>query len=215
MPPMPDTDTTTARTVIEITPPALEQILELRSAEEHPDDLGLGLRIAGVSPNGFAYETAFLPLGEFTDDDVVEEHGALRVGIPQGSVGSLQGAVLDLSGDAAAPGLVIRNPNPPTPGLDEGGIPDLDPDSPIDERVAIVLDRQINPAIAAHGGYAELAGVDGTTVYLRLGGGCQGCGLAALTLRQGIEAALRQAIPEIGDIVDATDHASGTNPFYQ
>jgi len=83
------------------------------------------------------------------------------------------------------------------------------------ERVAHVIDHQVNPAIAAHGGAARLAGVEGTDVYLQLLGGCQGCGLAAVTLRQGIERILRNAIPEMGRIVDVTDHQAGTNPYYE
>jgi Fe/S biogenesis protein NfuA len=78
-----------------------------------------------------------------------------------------------------------------------------------------VLRDQINPAIAMHGGWAELVEVDGTTAYLRLGGGCQGCGMAAMTLRHGIERAIRAAVPEIADIIDVTDHASGANPYYE
>jgi len=83
------------------------------------------------------------------------------------------------------------------------------------ERVAHVIDHQVNPAIAAHGGAARLAGVEDNDVYLQLLGGCQGCGLAAVTLRQGIERILRAAIPELERIVDVTDHQAGTNPYYQ
>ena len=78
-----------------------------------------------------------------------------------------------------------------------------------------VLDRDVNPAIAAHGGHAELAGIEGRTAYLRLGGGCQGCGMASVTLGQGIEIAITEAVPEIVDVVDVTDHASGANPYFE
>ena len=125
-----DTPANVARSVIEITPTALEKILELRTAEANPDDLGLGLRVAGVTPNGFTYETAFLAIGDFGEADIVEDHGGLSVAIPPDSVDSLNGAVLDLSADPNEPGLVIRNPNPATPGLGTDAIPDLDPASP-------------------------------------------------------------------------------------
>ena len=82
------------------------------------------------------------------------------------------------------------------------------------EKVQIILDQQINPAIASHGGVAKLVNVEGNDIYLQLGGGCQGCGMAQVTLSQGIEASLREAIPEIGNIIDATDHASGDNPYF-
>jgi Fe/S biogenesis protein NfuA len=109
-------------------------------------------------------------------------------------------------------GLAINNPNSPLPkfGDGEGTLT-----GPLAERVATVLDHQINPAIASHGGFAELVGVEEDTVYLRLGGGCQGCGLAQVTLSQGIEVALKEAIPEVAQVIDVTDHSSGTDPYYQ
>jgi Fe/S biogenesis protein NfuA len=85
---------------------------------------------------------------------------------------------------------------------------------PVADRVARVLDESINPAIAAHGGHAELVSVDAGTAYLRLSGGCQGCGMATVTLTQGIRSALLQAVPEIGSVVDVTDHAAGTDPYF-
>jgi Fe/S biogenesis protein NfuA len=88
-------------------------------------------------------------------------------------------------------------------------------DTDLARRVMAVLDRDVNPAIASHGGHAELAAVEGATAYLRLGGGCQGCGMATVTLSQGIEVAITQAVPEIDSVVDVTDHASGTNPYFE
>ena len=78
-----------------------------------------------------------------------------------------------------------------------------------------MLEEQVNPSIAAHGGRADLVAVEDSSVYLRLSGGCQGCGMAKATLSQGIEVILREAIPEIANIVDVTDHADGTNPYYE
>jgi len=80
-------------------------------------------------------------------------------------------------------------------------------------RVADLFEAEINPAIARHGGFVELIDVEDGVVMLRMGGGCQGCGMADVTLRQGIEAALRQRVPEVAGIVDVTDHAAGTNPY--
>ncbi|MDH3425720.1 MAG: NifU family protein, partial [Acidimicrobiia bacterium] len=107
------------------------------------------------------------------------------------------------------------NPNSPSPPMAGG---DIDPESltgPVAERVKTILETQVNPAIASHGGMAELVAVEDDTVYLRLGGGCQGCGMATVTLSQGIEATLLQAVPEIKRIVDVTDHSSGQNPYYE
>jgi len=77
-----------------------------------------------------------------------------------------------------------------------------------------LLEREINPAVASHGGYVELIDVRKNNVYLRLGGGCQGCGAADVTLKQGIEKAIRELAPLVGEILDTTDHAAGRNPFY-
>ncbi len=77
-----------------------------------------------------------------------------------------------------------------------------------------LLDREINPAVAQHGGYVELIDVKKNNVFLRRGGGCQGCGAADVTLKQGIEKAIRQLVPRVGEILDTTDHAAGRNPYY-
>ncbi|HEY1252994.1 MAG TPA: NifU family protein [Thermoanaerobaculia bacterium] len=77
-----------------------------------------------------------------------------------------------------------------------------------------LLDREINPAVAAHGGWVELIDVKRNAVFLRLGGGCQGCGAADVTLKQGIEKAIRALAPSVGEILDTTDHAAGRNPYY-
>jgi Fe-S cluster biogenesis protein NfuA len=77
-----------------------------------------------------------------------------------------------------------------------------------------LLEREINPAVAQHGGWVELIDVQRNNVYIRLGGGCQGCGAADITLKQGIERAIRDLAPAVGEILDTTDHASGRNPYY-
>ena len=94
------------------------------------------------------------------------------------------------------------------------GVP-VDLSGDVAQRIVQVLDQQINPSIAAHGGRAELVAVEDDAVYLRLSGGCAGCGLAAVTLSQGIEVALRKSVPEITRVLDVTDHAAGTNPYYE
>ncbi len=85
----------------------------------------------------------------------------------------------------------------------------------IRKKVQQLLDREVNPALGMHGGWVELIDVRRNSVYLRLGGGCQGCGAADVTLRQGIERSIRETIPEVGEILDTTDHAAGRNPYYQ
>jgi Fe/S biogenesis protein NfuA len=88
-------------------------------------------------------------------------------------------------------------------------------DKEIREKVQKILDEMINPAVAGHGGWVDLLDVKENLVYLRLGGGCQGCGMVNVTLKQGIEATLREEIPEVAGVVDQTDHQGGNNPYYQ
>ena len=85
----------------------------------------------------------------------------------------------------------------------------------IRKKVQGLLEREINPALGMHGGWVELIDVRKNSVYLRLGGGCQGCGAADVTLKQGIEKSIREQIPEVGEVLDTTDHAAGRNPYYQ
>jgi Fe-S cluster biogenesis protein NfuA len=84
----------------------------------------------------------------------------------------------------------------------------------IRRRVQQVFDQRINPAVAAHGGFVQLIDVQGNTIFIQMGGGCQGCGMADVTLKQGIEVEIRSAVPEVGEILDTTDHAAGRNPYY-
>ncbi len=198
--------------VVTITDNALGKILELRQLEEL-DDLHLALRINGVGASGFLYETAFLRGTDVAESDHVELHGDLPIAIPESSLDNLRGSVLDLAGNGGGAGLVIRNPNTPeSPGLDLGE--DLELTGTPEEKVRQLLDQQINPAIAMHGGVAQLISVEGSTANLELGGGCQGCGLAAVTLRQGIEKAILETIPEINEVVDVTNHDMGENPYF-
>jgi len=91
----------------------------------------------------------------------------------------------------------------------------MPPESEIRKKVQGLLEREINPALGMHGGWVELIDVRKNSVYLKLGGGCQGCGAANMTLKMGIEKAIREQIPEVGEILDTTDHAAGRNPYYQ
>ena len=196
--------------VVEITDSALEQIQALRD-QESIADLHLGLRIAGVGANGFIYETAFLRPEDVAAEDHLEHHGDLPVVVAADSVDNLRGSVLDLAGDPAAPGLVLRNPNPATPPITDG---EVELTGTVSERVQQLIELYINPSIASHGGFVTLVGVEGDQAMVELGGGCQGCGLAAMTLRQGIESSIKHHVPEILEVVDVTDHAAGENPFF-
>jgi len=100
--------------------------------------------------------------------------------------------------------------NPP-PEIPEG---EMIPPDMLRQRVQQVIDEQINPGVASHGGYVEVVDVADNNVFLRMGGGCQGCGAADMTLRMGVERLLREELPQIQQVFDATDHAAGQNPYY-
>ena len=93
--------------------------------------------------------------------------------------------------------------------------PNLDPDDPEVASIKALLDERINPGVEAHGGYISLVDVKDHTAYIRLEGGCQGCGMADVTLKQGIERMILEEVPTITAVLDSTDHASGTNPYYE
>jgi Fe/S biogenesis protein NfuA len=82
------------------------------------------------------------------------------------------------------------------------------------ERIQDLIDNMINPAVAGHGGFVELIDVQESKVYLQMGGGCQGCGAADITLKAGIERLIKEEIPEVDEVLDTTDHAAGQNPYY-
>jgi Fe/S biogenesis protein NfuA len=150
----------------------------------------------------------------------VQHNDDLTVVIPAESIERITGATLDMSRDLLNPGLVIVNPSKPPQAPKPESAPISVPDAaslsgPVAERVQTVLEEHVNPSIASHGGTATLVAVEDDTAYLRLGGGCVGCGMAAVTLTQGISVAIKQAVPEILNVVDVTDHASGTNPYYE
>jgi Fe/S biogenesis protein NfuA len=204
--------------VLRVTAPALAEILELRAGEQDHESLGLCVEISGAHDDVYTYDMYFQATSEVAPSDWTEVvEGGLVLIVPAQSVDRLHGAVLDLSPPDDGGGMVIRNPNRPPPARHSpamtGPPPDLSGD--VAQRLLQVLEEQINPAIAAHGGRADLVAVEDDTAYLRLSGGCAGCGLAAVTLSQGIEVAIRDSVPEIVNVVDVTDHASGTNPYYE
>ena len=191
---------------------AVSKIIELREQEPGDKDYALFLQIDGMQGNQFTYDLSFLDVKEARDDDVQLQFGDLPVIIAAKDKDKFDGASLNLSEDLNS--LEIDNPNTPSPNILNTSEPIPELTGELAEKVQTILDQQINPAIASHGGVAKLVNVEGNDIYLQLGGGCQGCGMAQVTLSQGIEASLREAIPEIGNIIDATDHASGDNPYF-
>jgi Fe/S biogenesis protein NfuA len=196
-------------TVLAIAADALDMIRQLRDSEPGEGEFALSIEVTGFRGPQFSYELAFVPLADKAENWVEERHDDLAVIFPKADVGKLDGAALELTEQ----GLAMNNPNSPAPPTMSAPAGDLT--GPLADRVQQVIQDQVNPAIAAHGGGAELISIDGTIAYLRLFGGCQGCGLAQVTLKQGIEKIILESIPELSQVVDVTDHASGDNPYYE
>jgi Fe/S biogenesis protein NfuA len=207
---MADATTSTDLTVFTVTPEAVARILELREAEDDSQGLALRVEITGTSGVEYAYDLSFDPLADADDADATYLQGDLPVVVPAGSIEHLMGATLDIPAGGGA-GLVLRNPNRPDPLSGKH----LELTGDIAEQVTQLLTQQINPSLASHGGFAELKGVEGTVVYVTMGGGCQGCAVSAMTLRDGIARSIREAIPEVTDVIDTTDHDAGENPYYE
>ena len=199
--------------ILTITDAAQAKIVEVRKEEDDPDALALWLEVSGVSGTTYTYDMYFRRADEAGPDDAVQHGDDISVVVPGDSVDKVRGATLDLAGG----GMVLQNPNRPSLGPPAGSPdrPPADLSGEVPQAVLQVLEEQINPAIASHGGQAELVAVEDGVAYLRLSGGCQGCGMASVTLSQGIEVALMDAIPEIKGVIDVTDHASGENPYFE
>jgi Fe/S biogenesis protein NfuA len=200
--------------VLVLTPAAREVVLGARADEPDPDRLALWVEVTGAREGAYTYDIYFQAVSDAGDTDVIQHDDELPVIIPLASVARLRGARLDFS-DEGEGGLVMVNPNVPPASQTREPPRQGDLSSEVARQVLAVLEEQVNPSIAAHGGRADLVAVEEGVAYLRLGGGCQGCGLAKVTLSQGIEVAIRDAVPEITSVVDVTDHASGSNPFYE
>jgi Fe/S biogenesis protein NfuA len=199
--------------VVQLTDRALEKVREFRAGVDDPESQAMWVEVTGVHRGEFTYDLALKPRAAAADGDSIEDAAGLPVVVPASDVEALRGAAIDWSDDLMRGGLVVSNPNKPSPVVEPPAADGLEGD--VAERVAQVLEHHINPAIAMHGGMAQLVGVDGETAYVRLGGGCQGCGMAGVTLDQGIESAIVGAVPEVTRVVDVTDHAAGENPYYE
>ncbi len=151
------------------------------------------------------------------DDERLEDERALDLGdftvlVAEASAPRLEGATVDFVERVNESGFEVR---PDPEALESEAAARGAPEGPVAERVKEVLDQQVNPAIASHGGAITLVDVQGSEVYLEMSGGCQGCAMSRMTLRQGVERMLRQAVPEISAVHDVTDHATGANPYFE
>ena len=190
--------------MITVTDAAKKKFLEIVEAENRQ---GQGLRVivknGGSSQAEFALN--FVAEADAREDDIIVDAGALKVYVDPESAKYLEKASIDFIDTLTESGFKIDAPN--------AGIPM--PSGPVAKAVTKVLAEKINPAVASHGGNVSLIAVEDGTAYLRFGGGCQGCGMVNVTLKQGVEKMIFADVPEVTKVMDVTDHAAGTNPYYQ
>ncbi|HKQ62883.1 MAG TPA: iron-sulfur cluster assembly accessory protein [Candidatus Polarisedimenticolaceae bacterium] len=190
--------------MVTVTEAAKKKFLEIVQAEGRPDQ---GLRV--IVRNGGTvrpeFGLNFVGPEQHQSDDVVVDAGAFKIHIDPDSAKYLRDAKVDFVERLTESGFLVEAPH--------AGIPK--PSGPVAEAVQRVLEERINPAVATHGGHVALVAVENDAVYLQFGGGCQGCGMVNVTLKQGVERVLLAEVPGLQRVLDVTDHAAGTNPYYQ
>ena len=186
--------------LIQLTPIAKERVKSIIDSEDLEVE-GLRVSITGRTASTFEYSLGLEV--ELHPDDVVIDLGDLKVLVDSQSMDSLKGSIIDYVEDLNASGFRVDNPNQPT--WDDSRA----------QKVQELIDTRINPSVASHGGNIQLLDVTEDSVYVHMGGGCQGCGQASATLKQGVQTMIQEEFPEIVNVIDTTDHAAGTNPYYQ
>jgi Fe/S biogenesis protein NfuA len=191
--------------VVTFTDGAKAHVVAFLAEESEP--LAVRIEVLDSSPLAPQYDLALIEESEKEAGDQVYQQGGFEVVVPRSSVDLLQGATVDWVESIQGSGFKVENPNivPIGEGLAEG---------PLADRVKQVIEMQVNPAIASHGGSVTLVEVRDDVVYLEMMGGCQGCGMAAVTLAQGIRRIIMENVPDVRDIVDVTNHDAGANPYY-
>ena len=181
---------------------AIRKLAEMREAGRFD---GSALRVS-VEEEGasFHYQIEVVQEDSRDESDAVVDCEDVAFYVDPASAPLLRGATLRYVDDLGGSGFKFENPN--RPKLLE---------NPLARRVQQVLDDEINPGVAAHGGRVTLVDVQEGRVYVRFGGGCQGCGMADVTLKEGVTGSLQRAVPEIAEVLDATDHEAGTDPYFQ
>lgn len=190
--------------MLTITDLAQSKILELIGKSPNPVR-GLRIGATSVSPLKVDYRMAFIGEGQENDGDAVIPFDGFDVYVDPESGDNVREATVDYVEGLMGSGFRIERPRTLPEGVD----------GTLLDRVQHVLDEKINPAVSGHGGRVSLIDLKEKTVYLQLEGGCQGCGMADVTLKQGIEVMIKESVPEIEEIYDVTDHANGKNPYYR
>ncbi len=190
--------------MLNITSAAQQKIAELVAKSDKPVR---GLRIGAESNNSAKvdYKLAFISEDQISDGDEQIPFEGFDVFVNKESVSLLQDAQVDYVDGLMGSGFKIERSR---------RLPDH-LKSPLAEKVHSVIEKKINPGVASHGGEVSLVDLKDSTVYVRLGGGCQGCGMAGVTLRDGVITTIKEEVPEVEEVVDVTDHASGENPYFE
>src|SRR5580692_3076382 len=205
--------------ILKLTDEARNVVLDALASEDQGDGLALWVEVTGTRGAGYSYDLYFSDRADAPEGAAIGSDGGVTIVVPPKSVERLRGSRLEFANEGGG-GLVLVNPNVPTPEEMNPGVPAdilaMGITGPLATLAIDVLESSVNPAIAAHGGRADLIALDEEkkVAYLKLSGGCQGCAMSRLTLSQGIETQLIEAIPELAGVIDVTDHASGENPFY-
>ncbi|MEC8874380.1 MAG: iron-sulfur cluster assembly accessory protein [Candidatus Thermoplasmatota archaeon] len=187
--------------MLEITQKARDMLGQFAEQAENGGNLSLKVEIVGRGPKGFQYDLQLIGSEDAQDDDIEVEVDGVAVFVGARSAPYLEGTTLDYKETLMGGGFSFDNPNPLW-------IDDLS------REVAEVIAEQVNPVVATHGGHVDLIGVDDGKAVIAFGGGCQGCGMVDVTLKQGVEAIITEGVTGVSEVVDITDHAAGTNPFY-
>jgi Fe/S biogenesis protein NfuA len=175
------------------------KVLEFAEKSDQPEDVGLRAYVQGGRTS---YDYGF-KFDHHQENDVVIPQEGFELIVDGFSFHLLRGATIDYVDKVSGGGFSVSNPNEPDPSSD-----------PLFGRVKEFIEHHINPGVATHGGSVSLLEVSDGTVYVELGGGCQGCGMVDVTLKHGIERMLKENFPEIEGVYDTTDHASGDNPYF-
>jgi len=196
---------------VELTETATEKVLDALKSQEGKSALRLEAKNNGTDQ--FSYSMRLIGDEDKGSEDYIVNIGGLDLVVDPTSAKNLNGASLDWEDRAVRSGFKFNNPNKPeVPEIGEGARDDLS--GSLTEKVQKLLETELNPAVASHGGRINLVGVKDNKVYLTFGGGCHGCGMVDMTLKHGVEKRIKEVIPEIKEVIDSTDHSGGQNPFY-
>ncbi len=170
---------------------------------ENKSASALRIRVTGRNADGYQHKLSLVEPGFEKPNDIESVSEGIRIIVDSADQTKVEGAKIEFVDDLYGGGFKVTNPNKPQWNND------------LERKVQELIDQQIAPSLAAHGGFLELYEVKEGKAYVHFGGGCQGCGMADVTLKQGVEKLIKDTLPEITHVVDSTDHAQGENPYFK